>query len=473
MSCFVTSVSRNNCPIQNLKDFTAKVYEKVYALWQTLLHTVQNALCWIHNALFPANISVLSQRSVETLPVESMKVQENMQKQNVIQEQSLALQDTQSLEPVSEHLEKQNTVPKIVHTFLPVPFVQQTTILNVQEEIQTLPKDIQIRFNDETNTVECGYDEFTLRALADSYPVIGKIIGYGYRTQFDNYVGEWMLQDDSYRRTCQEFLSEAKTYFSEPSVQTLKRALSLEPERGIKKYVEHMLTKSPGMIFGETHSDEAPKAFLCKEMPFLVSQGVDTFYLEHLCFEGLQKDLDAYFMQNQEMSSALKARLGHLDSGYQLNEYTYTRLVQTAKACGIRRVVSLDTAYSYKAGSSVKAGVKNLQERHAAFMYQALQIYEKEKPKNRFIALIGSTHLTTIGTVSGLGELLHCPDICILQKGQAAKIAMIRQCRVDVSHTNTSYHFPLICQIPPVVFERCRSFGSLEHAFFTHEVRVL
>lgn len=342
-----------------------------------------------------------------------------------------------------------------IHTFSLKPTRHTEDVTVLEKQFSVLPQDLNVTFDKTTSSVTFGYDEFSIRALAIKYQIIEKVIGSGHRTCFDGYVNRygWTLNKaDDYSEyfhlehpSTKTLIQGSEAYFQDK--EYLANTLALNRTLSLQAQVRELLSHSTGLFIGECHSDDSPKAFLYAELPSLVQQGVDTFYFEHLCFEGLQKDLDAYFSdKSSKMSTALTCALQRLDSGNFLTAMTYLDLVERAKACGIRRIVCIDSAASYRAGTSQRDGVTNSNNRHAAFIYNAKHVMERERAQNKYIALVGASHLNSHQKVPGFGQLFKVPELFILDSTKN-QITLTQNCKCTLK-SGKKVLFPFVAQIP-------------------------
>ncbi len=176
--------------------------------------------------------------------------------------------------------------------------------------------------------------------------------------------------------------------------------LQLERENSI---IEKSITAS-NLCVGESHGNVSSIKFLMDNMERFKTDGVNTLYIEHVQEDIHGADLEI-FNRTGIMSPSLIAFLQDQNEGHSAvkynNLYNYLTLYEKAQECGIR-LVALDTSLSY----SIETGV----DRRLAFSYTASEIIKDDQRKTpgRWVALVGSSHITESLGVLGISYIL--PD---------------------------------------------------------------
>lgn len=298
----------------------------------------------------------------------------------------------------------------------------------------------KISFHDQDLYIELGYSEHELRILIDWTYGLKKFFGNGYKTCFDNYLSlaavkrldtkisieeslkelhnditkneDLMKLQFSMKNSIKELLSEAENFLA--TVTPFHLNFSSDSSASEPELIHNLLKDHEGLIIGEGHSSLMSKKFFLENVEKFKQEGVATLFLEHIVYDTMQDELDAYFEQTtDELPSMLNLYLRTLDTKFFIRDENlgYTALVVGAKKAGIR-IVAIESEASYRAGSSSRDGVSG-SDRHKAMNYQAHKIIKKEKGKGKFVALVGSTHMTRYMKVPGLTEMLRCPHVLV------------------------------------------------------------
>ncbi|WP_166360085.1 membrane-targeted effector domain-containing toxin [Pseudomonas akapageensis] len=179
-----------------------------------------------------------------------------------------------------------------------------------------------------------------------------------------------------------------------------------------------MFDEHAGVVIGESHQAIASKRWLVENFKPLYAKGVRTLYLEHLLSDLHQADLNI-FSSSGRMSNNLQRYLRALDRGHRTDPsgtYNYLELVRKARAQGIR-VQALDCAASYRLdglnepGGTLRQQVMNY---HADRVMSASQA---ARPNDKWIALVGDSHVNRYKGVAGLAELRDVPGLRIVDAG--------------------------------------------------------
>ena len=175
-----------------------------------------------------------------------------------------------------------------------------------------------------------------------------------------------------------------------------------------------------GFIIGEGHWDYTPKKFLIDNMAELKRCGVTHLFLEHFFYNTLiQRDL-----REKKMTYILDKTLDHKFKGSR-GGYDFRELILSAWANNIT-VIGIDTDSSYTIGDIGKYTIPGREKqqkaarkaRITAMNYVADKIIKKEK-QGKFVALIGSAHLSKIpDECLGLADILNVPSILFYPIGE-------------------------------------------------------
>ena len=171
-----------------------------------------------------------------------------------------------------------------------------------------------------------------------------------------------------------------------------------------------LLDSVSGIVIGEAHSSIESKRLLIDKMASLKQRGVTTLFLEHLLSDAHQALLDTYLLAPETaiMPEALSAYLEDQDTGHRTDptgQYTFRRLVETAKQHGIRiKAIDCYASYYLQGLQGNSQGALRTQ----AMNYYASQVieYEQSQPgAGKWVALVGNTHSNRFRDVPGLAEL--------------------------------------------------------------------
>ncbi len=175
----------------------------------------------------------------------------------------------------------------------------------------------------------------------------------------------------------------------------------------IAQLLGELLKDHKGVLIGENHSEKISRVILMKQMVYLASLGVKTFFLEHCCFDTLQYELDQFF-KTKVPSNFLKVFLSSGCGGV-VGSINYFNLVDTAVQAGIRPV-GLEMAITQLVGYKSYEGA-NGEARMLAMNMCAKEIMEREAGQGKYMVLVGSGHLSYCDGVPGLSELCQVPSL--------------------------------------------------------------
>lgn len=223
-------------------------------------------------------------------------------------------------------------------------------------------------------------------------------------------------------------LEEATSYFTRlPTIpEPVPCEMSPTSLRSDTALFEEIFNKQgfDGVCVGEHHRARNPKKFIIDNLSDLKRMGVTTLFMEHLCYDAMQPLLDAYFASpSDEMPTLLKCYLHEFDlcQGLPREGYSFSKLVHSAKAAGIR-VVGLDTisCKSFKYVDPSDPSAPYDPSRLIALNYVAKDIIAHEKGAGKYIALIGSDHGANmpaqkgvLKVVPGIANLSRCPFVVV------------------------------------------------------------
>ena len=215
---------------------------------------------------------------------------------------------------------------------------------------EKISKEIKIAFQPEQNSVYVPYTGRELMALAKKLTFLQPYFGSQYYNVFEGYSSDnGYVYVKTLGQNEHSLMEEANMFLSH--FEPKKLEVDMKPSNDPIKIIQSLLTEHTGLLIGEAHNDHMPKTVLIDNMKLLKQNGVDILFMEHLFYDTIQKDLDAYNSNPKaSMPRILEAYLDSLDAGFRVDSQSgYRALISAAHKNGIR-VVALDTAASYKAG---------------------------------------------------------------------------------------------------------------------------
>lgn len=211
-------------------------------------------------------------------------------------------------------------------------------------------------------------------------------------------------------------LEKARKEFQNPLLTKKIHNFSDSPTE--KEIITKYLKNNHGFVIGEIHEHKSPKQFLIDNMPLLKSQGVTTLYMEHLLHEHHQALLDEYMKSSADapIPKKLEIYLRYHDERRGLNDTaTFTGIVKAAKQNGIR-IVAIDSEASYQiVGSNIgdRQSLRIEKDRYSAMNISMLERVREHSDGGKYVAFVGSGHVANCLGVSGVSDLLGCPNIVI------------------------------------------------------------
>lgn len=220
-----------------------------------------------------------------------------------------------------------------------------------------------------------------------------------------------------------EFGEEAEQRLKEFPCERLQVPFPCLPdERTPAATLKSWLSSHQGLIIGETHHEFGAKRLIVDQMELFANWGVGTIFLEFLRKEE-QEALDLYLKSDQEdlpLPPEVEASLWSQDASY--NHPRGGRLLdilQTAKKYGIR-VVGLETEESTMFGYDNYMGhFAHPKERAIGLNYVAKNIIDQEKGQQKYVVLVGNSHVSFHCQIPGLSELLGIPGFLLFDRDQS------------------------------------------------------
>lgn len=206
------------------------------------------------------------------------------------------------------------------------------------------------------------------------------------------------VYEDTKKQTVQKFQNEMNTHYDEISkhLKSLPSRPALPEYPGTvtsEKLIEDALKTSSGIIFGESHSEMASFRLLFEKAELLKQQGVKKVYLEGVIdFPG---------------HGPVDDGLGLLGNSQQpRTNPTYAELITKLKQNGIE-VVPLDHYYLTRhKGENLPRAItgKGSERRLKEFNYYASKVIQADSGTDKWVALVGRSHMNTSEGIPGLAE---------------------------------------------------------------------
>lgn len=313
-------------------------------------------------------------------------------------------------------------------------------------------KDPLIFYDDKALRIDIGYGPKEFIAIfshfGDLYVALYEVLGV---SAFEAPINSCKQQDyfDYLEAEKQRLITNATAAFSKPLPEKKLFPLSVTGNFDEATFVKDCIQFNKGLVIGERHRDKSPKQFLIDNMALLKSQGVTTLYMEHLLHECHQEMLDAYLKSpiDAPMPKRLELYLRHLDFEQELDgSATYINIVKSAKENGIR-VVAIDSEATYQIG--ITRNLSDLNDtqlsidRLKAMNISMLERFSQYNDGGKYIAFIGSGHVSTCNGVPGVSDLLGCPNIVIhdLKKAQTQEKIEVNAQYTDIKNITANFDF--------------------------------
>ncbi len=234
----------------------------------------------------------------------------------------------------------------------------------------------------------------------------------------------------------QQLLDQNKTASAEMQViaghETVFTKAELEQElffrqETIKKPIppvnsfEDLLRQS--FCVGELHDHESSKRILVDNMAELKEKGYGTIFLEGLVYDSIeQKLLDEYF--DLQFAGEMNPLLQEILQGIDRNnsnidcdnsddkKFGYYQLVVSAKKNGLQ-VVGIESSYSIVVPKAIDKPGDNKVKRCKDMNYAAAAIIKARSPSQKWVAIMGTSHMKTVDGVAGVGEIMGVPSVYV------------------------------------------------------------
>lgn len=281
-----------------------------------------------------------------------------------------------------------------------------------------------VKFNDKKTKIYLGYNKYEIKNIFRNSSISNYKLFTGVIID-----GTVISQSKLFRENIQKLDLDSNEYLKANNIEYSKNKIPSSISNCTPSQIAtKLLETNKGICIGESHDSLSSKSFFIDNMEILKKNNVKTIFLEHLIDEHHSEDLSKYFAapNNAEMPFRLKLYLETLDSGYHTDKtYNFQNLVKEAKKHQIK-VVAFDTNASYFTFNPNKLfNDKELQNRYRRMNYLAAKKINSFSEDGKWIALIGSGHLTKNLGVPGVADLTNTPSIVIqdIEKGYSVNVA--------------------------------------------------
>ncbi len=302
-------------------------------------------------------------------------------------------------------------------------FVPLTVLFTDKENVKELmakvvadlPRDLKICYCPDNGSLSFGYGLFTIKALASRSDALYMLTGTDSKTLFEGYTRIGIPVKFKSLMLRNPFEPEYLLSFTYPGKPKEIPFSSADVEVLIRQWLELY----PGITIGESHMDISSKEFLCRHLRTMVECGVTTFYMEHLMMEEFQDELDEYVSEpSAELPTALGAYLDRLSRGNVIHagQCGFKDVIIAAKEAGIKRIVCIDSFYSYlaTAGDGYLKGNTSTRHRCRDLHSQAAKVFSSTQDGGKFLFFVGGAHLNDYKEVPGIGTLTGSLNLYII-----------------------------------------------------------
>ncbi|MFP3515338.1 membrane-targeted effector domain-containing toxin [Pseudomonas sp. SIMBA_077] len=244
-----------------------------------------------------------------------------------------------------------------------------------------------------------------------------------------------------------------KTFVAPPAPLILP-ARDLLPE----PMLSHLLNQRKGLVFGEAHESGLTRRFLIDNMQALQRQGVQRMYMEFFNTDLHQDALDIFNGSlTTPMPAILRERLRWLEAYFRLspNTSTYTQLIETAHAQGIR-VMALDATVSsqFSAKDLIRPGdaltLSDQLDRVTLFNFFGFKKINYDQVSfgpHRWIALVGLGHCCTVQRIPGLADLTEGISLRVANRLPTLPLRINRDLGITVPSPAGTHPLRFTCDV--------------------------
>lgn len=181
--------------------------------------------------------------------------------------------------------------------------------------------------------------------------------------------------------------------------------VALPPDTSPGELMRTQLRNANGLVLGEQHNQVAVDALLIQNMPMLRETGVTTLLLEGA--PGVS--LTPYSVEDIPM---IPSRPGN--PSYQKNTPSRMAVFEAARQNGIN-IVGIEhehlTQHATRSASDDSLNLLHTNDRQKELNYYAKKVIDQIPPGEKWIAVVGRSHMSTSRGVPGIAELTGVPGI--------------------------------------------------------------
>lgn len=234
-------------------------------------------------------------------------------------------------------------------------------------------------------------------------------------------VGDLTAPDpyEQFKLIRRQLCADTQMFFRQPELPLRPDLPAIAPDAPIKATLKSLLTRTQGIVIGESHASIGSKKFLIENMPLLAKLKVKTLYMEHLLSDFHQADL-ATFARTGEMPEELAEYVRGLDKGHHTDpsgQFNFMTLLKAANEHHIR-IRPIDCMASYRLQGLYE---RNLRVKVMNFFAKTVIDGEQAATGgNKWVALVGNSHANTYADIAGLSELegaigLRVEDVAVTE----------------------------------------------------------
>lgn len=240
-------------------------------------------------------------------------------------------------------------------------------------------------------------DSFQIELAMSGGPDYAKVIPNADGSTRHFYTSDYFINPARSR-----ILADARRFYSRPffirSLPERPVLPAITPELSSTGFVESVLENGANLVVAESPKRVASLYLLIKNLPALARKGVKTLYLNRLCNDLHQLDLDR-FAATGEMSTNLKAYLQELDSNLPVR-FNTMELLNAARSNNIRVQATGSLAHYRPYPIAVDDQMAN--------NFLTSEIIRLDQLKNgpgQWVALTDAQHTNTFRGVAGISEI--------------------------------------------------------------------
>lgn len=202
----------------------------------------------------------------------------------------------------------------------------------------------------------------------------------------------------------------------------------------IQQIFSALLEKNEGILIGESFGYSISKQLLQEQMQYLAGMGVKILFLEHCCYDTLQAELNQFFQAKKASSfleNFLKKGCGCLNESINFYEMIKSAVDAGIRPIGLER--SATQCFGYSTDDSAARA-----DRMLGLNVGATEIIKMHKGEGKYVALVGSNHLSYHDDIAGLSELCGIPSMYV-ESGESVSESSLLQAVINLGLSNEKW----------------------------------